>query len=253
MTDRDVTPGRYSLGLGERDRVDQAFGGGFPAGSLVLVEGGHGAGKSVLAQRFSYGMATEGTCVSYLSTEETAGSFLDQMDSMAYDVVDFLLSERLLFLRADLDTHADDGGRAVGTRELLSRLVAARRLWRADVTVLDGFHALVRNDPRYDASAAADDEDHLLEAFVAFLGTVTATDRTVVLTVNPDAVGERALQPLRDAADVSLAVEANTVGSSVRRSVRVRRFAGMRDPVDDSIGFTVQQGRGVVIESRTVA
>jgi flagellar protein FlaH len=33
----------------------------------------------------------------------------------------------------------------------------------------------------------------------------------------------------------------------------VRRFAGMASPVDDTIGFSVEQGRGITIESRTIA
>lgn len=242
---------RYSLGLRSRDRVDQAFGGGFPAGSVVLLEGGHGVGKSVLVQRFTHGMATEGTDVSYLSTEGGAADFLAQMDSLSYGAVDHLLEERVLFLSADLDTHEPGGEAAVGTRDLLSRLAAAETLWRADVIVIDGFDALLRNDPRFDAVAAAG--DHAMQSFVGFLERAVGGSKTVILTVNDEGVADRDLRPLRDAADVYLRLDARTVGQNVRRSVTVTRFAEMRDPVDDTVGFAVQQGRGIVIENRTVA
>lgn len=246
---------RYSLGLRSRDRVDQAFGGGFPAGSVVLLEGGHGVGKSVLVQRFTHGMATEGTRVSHVSTDGGAADFLAQMASLSYDAVDHLLEERVLFLSADLDTHrpAADADAAVGDRQLLGRLAAAETLWRADVIVIDGLDALLRNDPRFDAVAAAGDGDHAMQSFVAFLERVVSGSKTVILTVNGEGVADRDLRPLRDAAGVYLRLDARAVGREVRRSVVVERFAEMRDPVDDTVGFAVRQGRGIVIESRTVA
>jgi Predicted ATPases involved in biogenesis of archaeal flagella len=43
------------------------------------------------------------------------------------------------------------------------------------------------------------------------------------------------------------------VGNEVRRSVAVKRFAGMGEQVGDNIGFSVRSGTGIVIESRSVA
>lgn len=243
----------YSLGLTERDRVDHAFGGGLPAGSVVLLEGSDGAGKSVLTQRMAYGFAEQRTPVSVVSTELTAGDYIEQMHSLSYDVVDHLLYDRLVFFHADVDTHVQIGSRQRGTRTLLSRLFAPSPIWDGAVTIVDGFDALLRNDPRFDAVTRHEEEDHAMQRLVSALRQRTAGDRTVVLTVNPETVSSRALQPLRDAADVYLRLETSTVGQTIRNRAVVRRFAGMKNPVDDTIGFAVQQGRGVVIESRTVA
>jgi len=59
----------YSIGLTDQDRVNTAIGGGIPAGSIMLIEGQDGAGKSALSQRFSYGIASEDAYVTYISTE----------------------------------------------------------------------------------------------------------------------------------------------------------------------------------------
>jgi flagellar protein FlaH len=75
----------------------------------------------------------------------------------------------------------------------------------------------------------------------------------VVLTVDPGRLTERALRPLRSAADVYLELRSEAVGQEIRKKALVRRFAGMKRPVDDTVAFSVQQGRGVVIESRTIA
>lgn len=243
----------YSIGLTDRDRVNHAIGGGLPSGSVCLLEGRDGAGKSVLTQRIAYGLIEEGTSTAVVSTELTASEYIDQMNSLSYDVVDHLLADRLLFFHANVDTHVEAGGRERGTRRLISRLFAPSPLWRGDVLVVDGFDAMLRNDPRFDAVTERGEEDHAMQRIVSALRQRTADDRTVVLTVNPATVTDRALQPLRDVSDVYLQLETSTVGQEIRQKAVVRRFAGMKNPVDDTIGFAVQQGRGVVIESRTIA
>ncbi|WP_435335158.1 ATPase domain-containing protein [Haloarchaeobius sp. TZWWS8] len=240
--------GYFSLGLTDADRVNHAFGGGLPEGAIVLVEGVDGAGKSVLSQRMAYGIASEDAYVGYVSTELAAGEFVKQMHSLSYDVVDQLLSGKVLFLHADVDTHR--GGER---RKLLSRLTQPSVLWQGDVVVVDAFSAFLRNDPEFDAITTAGDEDHKMESILTFLQGMTRKGKTVVLTVDPEAVTEKALTPIRSVADVFLQIDTETVGQDIRRTIRVRRYANMRDPVDDSIGFNVQQGRGLTIVNRTVA
>ncbi len=238
----------YSLGLTDRDRVDNAFGGGFPEGSIVLIEGEDGAGKSALCQRFSYGMASEDSYVTFVSTELESWEFVTQMNSLSYDVVDLLLAEQMLFLHANVDTH-DDGSK----RRLLARFADARTLWKADVVYVDTLSTLLRNDPNFESVIETGEEDHVIQRLITFLRHVTLQDRTVVLTVDPTSVNDDALRPLRNTADVYLDIETNAVGQEIRRSIKVKRFQNMKSPVNDTIGFTVQQGRGVSIVSRTVA
>jgi flagellar protein FlaH len=240
----------YSVGLEDRDRVNNAFGGGFPEGSIVLVEGTDGAGKSVVAQRCAYGMVTEGTATAYVSTELRAAEFIDQMHSLSYDVVRSLLDDRLLFLHAPVDAR---GPGREGDRDLLGRLFGPGTLWRGEVVFVDSFGAMLRNDPSFDDATAEGDADHAMERVVRALKRAVADGRTVFLTVDPTGLDPAALGPLRGVADVYLTIETSTVGQDLRRSMVVRRFAGMANPVDDTIGFSVEQGRGITIESRTIA
>jgi len=66
--DADASP-RISSGLGEFDRV---LGGGFVPGSVVLLGGDPGIGKSTLALQIAGGLAGEGHSVLYVSGEESA-------------------------------------------------------------------------------------------------------------------------------------------------------------------------------------
>jgi flagellar protein FlaH len=240
----------YSVGLEDRDRVNDAFGGGFPEGSIVLLEGPDGGGKSVVSQRCAYGMVDEGTDVAYVSTELRAPEFIEQMHSLAYDVVRPLLEDRLLFLHAPVDAR---GPGREGDRDLLGRLFGPGTLWRGEVVFVDSFGAMLRNDPSFDDATAEGDADHAMERVVRALKRAVADGRTVFLTVDPTGLDPAALGPLRGVADVYLTIETSTVGQDLRRSMVVRRFAGMANPVDDTIGFSVEQGRGITIESRTIA
>jgi flagellar protein FlaH len=232
-----------SVGLESRDRVNNAVGGGIPEGSLVLVEGGTGAGKSALTARFVYGLCQEGTSVGLVSTQHSTGEFVDQMHSLSYDVVDHLLDGRLRYFRAPTETD----------RPLLTRLVEPSDLWDARTVAVDGFGSLCRSDSWFGEQLGSGDEDRAMERVVAGLDVALAADKVVLLTVDPDSVTERALRPLRSAADVYFELQSETVGNDIRKKAIVRRFSGMQNPVDDTIGFSVQQGRGIVIESRTIA
>jgi len=249
-------PNLYNLGLEERDRVNPSLGGGLPEGSIVLLEGQHGAGKSVITQRFCYGLCETGTTVTYVSAELTAGGLIKQMGSMEYDVVDHLLREQMLFLHADVDTkdtiNGDDAEVTEG-RELLTQLMRAEVMWRSDVIIFDGFDSILLHDPHYEAISERDDADDIMQNLITFFRQIVGQGKTVVLTANPDSLPKNALRPLRDVSDVYLSLEMEAIGNEVRRKMVVKKFAGMGNQVDDNIGFAVQSGRGLTIVTRTVA
>lgn len=243
----------YSLDMEERDRVNASFGGGLPAGSIVLLEGEHGSGKSVITQRFCRGLCDDDAYVTYVSTEDRAADFVKQMRSLGYDVTDHLLNEQMLFLHADVDTHErlQDGDSREG-REMLTRLMKANVMWRSDVIIVDGFGPILLQDPRYEAARESSDEDDVIQNLISFFRQVVADGKSIVLTVNPESLSPRALRPLRDTSDVYISLQMRSVGKEVRRNMTVRKFAGMGEQVEDNIGFDVQSGRGLLIVTRTV-
>ena len=59
----------------EGDELHVKLGGGLPKSSIILIEAPAGLGKSVLAQRFTYGALINDVSVSYISSELTVQSF----------------------------------------------------------------------------------------------------------------------------------------------------------------------------------
>jgi len=244
----------YSIGMKERDRLDKELGGGIPPGSIVLMEGDYGAGKSAISQRFSYGLCEEGHTVSFLSTELTVGSFLEQMHSLDYDMVDHMLDENILFLHADIgDNNNFSGGEESERKELLRRLMEAEVMWESDVIIIDTFDAILRNDPKFEALVRQNEERQAALEIISFFRDIISRGKVIVLTVDPTTLDEEALGPFRSIADVFLELEMVEVGNDVRRQISVMRFAGMGEQVGDTIGYSVRSGTGIVIESRSVA
>lgn len=252
-----MTNEHYDLGLEDRDRVNPSFGGGLPAGSITLFEGGHGAGKSVITQRLAYGLCETGTQVTYVSAEDTAQGFVGQMNSLNYPVVDHLLNERMLFLHADVDTRDTfgDGGDPAETdqRQLLKRLMRASVMWRSDVVIVDGFDEILLHDPHYERIQGEGDQDDIMQNLISFFRRVSADGTSIVLTANPNSLSERALRPIRNVSDVFVELTMEQVGAEVRRKMVVKKFGGMDAQVDDNIGYAVQSNRGLTIVTRTVA
>ncbi|MDS0298536.1 ATPase [Halogeometricum sp. S1BR25-6] len=245
---------QFSLGLQQHDRLQKELGGGIPRGAIVLIEGDYGAGKSVLSQRFTYGFSQEDIVTSLISTELGVRGFLDQMNSLSYDMVKPLLDEEVLFIPAEIDASgALTGGAASERKQLLRRLMEAETLWEADVTIIDTFDAILRNDPQFEALVRQNEERQAALEIISFFRELTTKNKTIILTVDPSTVDEDAIGPFRSIADVYLKLEMVEVGNDVRRNVFVKRFAGMGEQVGDRIGFSVRSGIGIVIESRSVA
>jgi flagellar protein FlaH len=239
----------YSLGLAHHDQLNRAFGGGLPTGSVVLVEGGYGTGKSTLAGRIAHGLCEQSFDVSYLSTEQPVGRFLDGMRSLSYDVTAHLLDRQLLYLFGDLSRFDDEDGEPP---QLLSRLTETRRMWEADVAILDQFGDILRYDPTFELLAERTDRRRAAQRVLSFLRRITRNGRTVVLTVDPAGLSQETLEPFRAVADVVLELTATRASRGIRRAIEVTRFLGMGRQVDDSIGFSIRPGIGIVIENRRV-
>ncbi len=243
----------YSLGLEDHDRLNHELGGGIPPSSIVLIEGDYGAGKSALSQRLSYGFCETGTTVSYLSTELTVGGFLDQMESLSYDMVDHLLNEQLLFLHADLDSGGALSGGDDERRDLLTRLIEAEVMWTPDVIIIDTFDAILRSDPKFDALVKQDEEGKAALEIISFFRDLITQDKVIIITIDPSTLDDDALSPFRAIADVFFELEMIEVGNDVRRQISVKRFTGMGEQVGDSVGYSVRSGTGIVIENRNIA
>jgi flagellar protein FlaH len=89
------TPRRgSSIGTGS-SALDEALGGGIPVGSLTLIEGETGMGKSALARQIIWEALQGGLILTLFTSEHCAQSLVGQMRQVGLNVLDYLLRGQL--------------------------------------------------------------------------------------------------------------------------------------------------------------
>ncbi|MGQ0536385.1 MAG: ATPase domain-containing protein [Methanobacteriota archaeon] len=228
----------------ERDELSERLGGGLPPGTLVLLEGEYGAGKSILAQRLSYGLVENGHSVALVSTELTTSGFLDQMESLQYDVADPIIKEKLVFI----PVHPLLSARAP-RRDLLRRIVKAKRMYTKDVIVFDSFSKFLADHERLV------DEETLIaqvEEVLHLFKRLNSRGKTVVLTFEKGQVREGVAAIFKESADLFLSLTFELLGNVAARRIVVNRLARAQGRFGDIIGYRVEPGVGIVIEIKSV-
>ncbi len=236
-------PLRYKI---ERDELEERLGGGLPTGALIVIEGENGTGKSILSQRFAYGLLENGCNLAYVSTELTTMSFIEQMASLDYGVDEYVLTGKLVFV----PVFPILGYRA-RRDDLLDRLVRARKLFSRDVVVVDAFSTLLKNyvgavKGRTSIPAKMD------EAIYTFK-LLNAQGKTIILTIDPEEVDPEITSFLRSAADVLISGSIESVGGAVGRALFVRRFSRASGAVADVLNFRVEPNAGFIVEIKSVS
>lgn len=233
----------YSLEVG-KDTFNRKLGGGIPKSSIVWIEGEYGAGKSIFAQRFTWGFCRQGHSVSYLTPELDFDGFMNQMNSLNYDITKPLLDLNLLFLEVPIESGSN----------YVDKLMDSKIVWKGDVTLIDSFDRLLRNDKEFDSllRAKGNEEKEISQRLITYLRKTITSGKTVILLADPTNLSKEALTPFRSVADVLFKLKMIDVGGSTRRTLDVKRFSGMGKQVGDSIGYSVRSGMGLTMESREV-
>jgi len=229
----------YSFEI-ERDELGRKLGGGIAEGSITLIEGGDGAGKTVLAQRITYGLLVNGYSVTYVSTELSLPEFTKQMMSLRYNVTPYILRGQFRFFSVFPSTVY----RLRKKKDLLQRLSRADVLYLTDVTIIDTITMLV---PEGGA-----DERAVFE-FMGRLKKEVLRGKSIIITADPEATDERLLEPLREIADNYLVMKLETTAEDIKNVIYVQRWKRTEREVSKIIKFRVEPKFGIVIDISSLA
>ena len=226
----------------DSDELAQKLGGGLPRSALGVVVGPAGGGKSILCQRVAYGVLRHGGKVAMVSSELDLWGFLEQMRNVGYAVEMDYLARKLTFH----STHPR--GRNVVPRPLhLRRLLASGVHREADLVIVDRFSSLLR-----DAQALGLPASTPVDAALHVLLQWSRQGKTVLLTVDPEDMGDDDLSALERVMDMYFEVREEMVGQTALHLLKVRRFARPMRRVTDIIGFRVEPGAGILLEIKAV-
>ncbi len=212
-----------STGNGE---LDSKMGGGIPVGSLTLIEGSSGSGKSVLAQQITWGSLKEGFRLALFTSENTVKSLVRQMQSLDLDILDFLLLGRLRVYPMEL-AHLKEQAPAVV-------LEAIRQTTDCEAVIIDSLTSAL-------ASLSAEASLRFFEE----CKRLCATGKTILIILHNQVVSADVLVRMRSMCDAHLQLRTVDDGKRVLKMLEVSKVRGGGSATGAIISFDVEPGWGM--------
>ncbi|RLG76101.1 MAG: flagellar accessory protein FlaH [Thermoprotei archaeon] len=217
------------------EELDNRLGGGIPIPALILIEGDHGTGKSVLVQQITFGALKAGLRVYYITTESTVRELLFQAKRLSFDMTEPFLRG---FLRI-YPVHMEGVRWAKNVAKLLLPIVGkfmtlTENEW--DVFVIDSFSVL---SVYADVSAVLD--------ILTQMRTLVSQDKVILLTVHPEALAEEVMVRARSVCDGYIRLKIYEVGGRLMKAMEIVKLRGALGPVDSTIAFEVDPAFGIKV------
>ncbi|HAX95080.1 MAG TPA: recombinase [Prolixibacteraceae bacterium] len=130
------TINRVSSGIPD---LDTLIDGGYPMNRTILITGGPGVGKTILAQQFAHNICKHGQKCLYLATEETPEDFIIQAQMLGIPMAEYV-ERGLIEIVPALSERMDDiewQRNKSGVSHLFKRPLAAIKASDASFVVID--------------------------------------------------------------------------------------------------------------------
>lgn len=222
----------------DRDELAMNFGGGIPKNSLMVLIGEDGSGKSIVAQRLAYGFMKNDVEVCYISTELNTISFIEQMESLDYDVKYDILNGRFLFIPM-----FPVMGKTKLKKNFLKRLLNTKQIFEKEVILFDTLSFLLVSD-EISQSECYD--------FIGILNRLTTLGKTIIFCVDPNHLNETFLSLIKSVSDIYMNLFIKTFAGNIIRAINIVRFKRPEGQFNTNIPFRIEPGKGLAIEIATM-
>ncbi|MFU8767315.1 MAG: ATPase domain-containing protein [Candidatus Methanoperedens sp.] len=221
----------YSFKL-DRDELSEMLGGSLPKGTMLLMTGPHGSGKSVLGQRFAYGLLDNKNTVTYISTQLTTKNFIRQMVSLDYPIGLKMLRGELLYIPVYplLD-------QTKPRMDFIGKLMSAEGLFEKDIIIIDNLSALIRYNINSERSLD----------LISFFKKLTGMQKTIILTMDSSELPESLTTEFKDGAEILLSLKIRQMGSETLRTAMIDKYTLQENQTGSMIGFKVETKMGIQI------
>lgn len=223
-----VTETAGAIGTGSAE-IDEKLGGGLPLGALVLLEGGSGAGKSLVCQHLSYRALRSRLSLAYYASGGTVKGVMSQMKSLELDVTDYFLCDRL---RVYPVAPSEGGGNAGSLEALLAHIEALPAAVR--LIIIDSLSGL-----------AAPADGAAVEGFFHGCRRVCGLGRTVLAAVDSSVWDREAVAQAHGRSDAHLRLLVEEMGERRVKALEVTRLGGADLEEGERIGFEIEPGQGL--------
>jgi flagellar protein FlaH len=209
------------------EELDAKIGGGLPLGSLTLVEGGSGTGKSILTQQMLYGALLDGVSCSVFTSESTPSRMINQMKKLDLDILDFLLLKKARIYPMSLTQ--------LGADTMTTLLDAIQQECNRGLIIVDSLTSAL--NPSIDNSA--------ILRFFEECQRLCATGTSIMVTLHAQGMSDDLLNPIRALCDANLKLKAEQDGQRLVKTLEVTKVRGADSVTGAIVGFEVEPGWGM--------
>lgn len=207
--------------------LDSKVGGGLPIGSLTLIEGTSGSGKSVLSQQMLWGALQDGFTAALFTSENTVSSLVSQMQKLDLDILDFLLLGKCRVYPTALARLGDQAPQAL--------IAALRKEKDRTLIIIDSLTSAVMHSS----------EPAAILRFFEECKRICTNNTSIMVTLHAQGVDEDLLNPLRSMCDVNLRLRTEQDGQRVVKLLEVSKVRGADSVTGAIVGFDVEPGWGM--------
>jgi len=212
--------------------LDKKMAGGIPEGSLSLIEGQSGAGKSVLVQQLTWGGLRDNFRVLFYTTENTTRSLLNQMDDLGLNIEDhFLLGKMSIFPVPQ--AFSEEESRYVFR---MLRKHIAQRLDEIDIVIVDSLTTFVSHVPEQETLT-----------FFTLCKEFCDLGKSLIFTIHSHSFSEEIFIRLRSICDAHMRLRVEEVGDQVVKALEVSKIRGAEKSTGNVISFDVEPNLGMRI------
>jgi len=206
--------------------LDNKMGGGVPFGSLTLIEGDSGAGKSVLSQQMMHGSLVDGYKLSLFSSENSVKSLVKQMRSLNLDILDYLLLDKLRVFPIETSR--------LGKEAPPMLLTAMKHEKGRDMVFVDSLTSSIPASSDKEVLGFFEDSKRL------------CTDGTTVITIiHSHGLTRELLTRIRSLCDAHLQLRTEVAGNKLVKTLEVTKVRGAEQTTGNIVSFEVEPGWGI--------
>ncbi len=213
--------------------IDRKLEGGIPIGSLCLLEGAKGSGKSIFMQQIMYGALNQDKKVLALTTEKTSRNLLNNMESLKQDIFDYFIIGRSKIFEINA-SYVEENPEL--SDDLLERMLECVNKYEEELILIDSLTIL----------AVSASENTLLNFFRECI-KLCDKGKTILISVHGYAFSQEVLYRLRSVCDSCLELRIEQVGDKLIKTMEIQKLRGARKTTGNMLSFDVNSECGLKI------
>ncbi len=222
---------KFSTG---NEEVDRQFGDSIPIPSLMLIEGGHGTGKSAMVALFMHGLLESDKKVLCI-TENTVKEYIENMKAITYNFSHAFLQNKLTIMPLHVYGINWNKEQAAYLLPVISKYIS-NSFKENNVVIIDSLSLLtVFSDPT-----------KILDFFTQCKYLV-ASGMTVIITIHPNDIPPDIAQRITGSVDVFLQLGSTNIGGKDVKTCKIVKLIGAETAPESGFAFEVNQIFGIKV------